>query len=64
MFCAFMHVTLNNFVLCIVFILLHFVVCMTAVREGYKENELYENFQDRTFKAEDQQLLIDQGKCP
>jgi hypothetical protein len=54
MFCAFMHVTLNNFVLCIVFILLHFVVCMTAVREGYKENELYENFQDRTFKAEDQ----------
>jgi hypothetical protein len=37
---------------------------MTAVREGYGENRFYENFQDQTFKAEDQQLLNDQGKCP
>jgi hypothetical protein len=64
MFCAFMHVILNIFVLCIVFILLPFVVCMTAAREGYEENEFYENFQDQTFEAEEQQLLNDQGKCP
>jgi hypothetical protein len=37
---------------------------MTVAREGYEENEFYENFQDQTFEAEDQQLLIDQGKCP
>jgi hypothetical protein len=37
---------------------------MTVAREGYDENEFYENFQDQTFEAEDQQLLIDQGKCP
>jgi hypothetical protein len=38
-----MHVILNIFVLCIVFILLHVVVCMSAAHEGYKENEFYEN---------------------
>jgi hypothetical protein len=59
-----MYVILNIFVLCIVFISLHFVVCMTAAREGYGENMFYENFEDQTFKAEDQQLLNDQGKCP
>jgi hypothetical protein len=64
MFRAFMHVMLNIFVLCIVFILLHFVICMTPVREGYKENEFYENFQDQTFEAKEQQFLNDQGRCP
>jgi hypothetical protein len=32
---------------------------MTAVHEGYEDNEFYENFQDQTFEAEDQQLLND-----
>jgi hypothetical protein len=59
-----MHVILNIFVLCIVFILLHFVVCMTAACEGYEENEFYENFQEQTFEAKEQQLLNNQGKCP
>jgi hypothetical protein len=54
-----MHVKLNIFVLCIVFISLYFVVCMTVVHEGYEDNEFYENFQDQTFEAEDQQLLND-----
>jgi hypothetical protein len=40
------------------------VVCSTAAREGYKEDALYENFQEQTFEAEDQQLLNNQGKCP
>jgi hypothetical protein len=54
-----MHVILNIFILCIVFISLHFVVCMTAACEGSKENDIYENFQDQTFEAEDQQILND-----
>jgi hypothetical protein len=37
---------------------------MTAASEGYMENEFYENFQEQTFEAEDQQLLNDEGKCP
>jgi hypothetical protein len=37
---------------------------MTVAREGFKENEFYEDFQDRTFEAEEQQLLNDQGNCP
>ena len=41
-----------------------FVVCSTAAREGYEEDALYENFQEQTFEAEDQQLLNSQGKCP
>jgi hypothetical protein len=64
MFLVFMLVILHYFVLCIVFILLHFVICMTTACEGYKENEFDEDFQDQTFKAEEQQLLNDQGKCP
>jgi hypothetical protein len=63
MFFEFMHVILQIFVLSIVFILLHFVICMTAAREGYEENEFYEDFQDQTFEAEEQQLMNDQGKC-
>jgi hypothetical protein len=59
-----MHVILHIFVLCIVFILLHFVICMTTTREGYEENEFYEDFQDQTFEMEEQQLLNEQGKCP
>jgi hypothetical protein len=43
---------------------MHFVVCMTVAREGYEENEFYEDFQDQIFEAEEQQLLNDQGKCP
>jgi hypothetical protein len=34
---------------------------MTAAREDYEENEFYEDFQDQTFEAEEQQLLDDQG---
>jgi hypothetical protein len=52
---------LNIFVLCTIFI---FVVCSTAAREGYEEDAVYENFQEQTFDAEDQQLLNNQGKCP
>jgi hypothetical protein len=52
---------LNIFVLCIVFI---FVVCSTAAREGYEDDMVYENIQEQTFEAEDQQLLNNQGKCP
>jgi hypothetical protein len=37
---------------------------MTTACEGYKENEFDEDFQDQTFKVEEQQLLNDQGKCP
>jgi hypothetical protein len=59
-----MYVVLNIFVLCIVFILLHFVICMTTACEGYEENEFYENIQDQTFEAVEQQLLNDQDKCP
>jgi hypothetical protein len=59
MFYAFMHVKLNIFALCIVFISLYFVVCMTVVHEGYEDNEFYENFQDQTFEAEDRQLPND-----
>jgi hypothetical protein len=36
---------------------------MTIAREGYEENEFYEDFQEQIFK-EEQQLLKDQGKCP
>jgi hypothetical protein len=61
MFFTFMHVIPHIFVMCHVFILLHFVISMTAAREGYEENELYEDFQDQTFEAEEQQLLNDQG---
>jgi hypothetical protein len=43
---------------------MHFVICMTAAREGYKENEFYVDFQDQIFEAEEQKLLNDQGKCP
>jgi hypothetical protein len=63
MFFAFMHVILNSFVLCIIFISLHFVVSMTAAHEGYEKNEFYENLQDQTLEAQDQQLLNDQGMC-
>jgi hypothetical protein len=41
-----------------------FVVCMTAAHEGYEESEFYEDFQDQTFEAEEQQLLNNHGKCP
>jgi hypothetical protein len=61
MFFVFMHVIPYIFVLCLVFILLHFVISMTAAREDYEENEFYEDFQDQTFEAEEQQLLDDQG---
>jgi hypothetical protein len=37
---------------------------MTVAREGFEENEFYEDIQDRTFEAEEQQLLNDQGNCP
>jgi hypothetical protein len=37
---------------------------MIAAHEGYEHNEFYEDFQDQTFEAEEQQLLNDQGKCP
>jgi hypothetical protein len=37
---------------------------MTVACEGYEENAFYEDFQDQTFKEEEQQLLNDQGKCP
>jgi hypothetical protein len=37
---------------------------MTTVREGYEENEFYEDFQDQIFEVEEQQLLNDQGRCP
>jgi hypothetical protein len=59
-----MHVILNIFVLCKVFILLHFVICVTAACEVYEENEFYEDFQDQIFEAEEQQLLNEQGKFP
>jgi hypothetical protein len=36
---------------------------MTAAHEGYEENEFYENLQDQTLEAQDQQLLNDQGMC-
>jgi hypothetical protein len=64
MFFIFIHIILHIFVLYIIFILLHFLVCMIAVCEGYEENEFYEDFHDQTFKAEEQQLLNEQGKCP
>jgi hypothetical protein len=64
MFFVFMHVILHIFVLCIVFILLHFVICMTAAHEGYVENKFYKDFLDQIFEAEKQQLLNNQGKCP
>jgi hypothetical protein len=55
---------LNIFVLCTVFIFVaFFVVCSTAA-EGYEEDAVYENFQEQTFEAENQQLLNNQGKCP
>jgi hypothetical protein len=38
-----------------------FVVCSTAAHEGYVEDAVYENFQEQTFEAEDQQLLNNQG---
>jgi hypothetical protein len=56
-----MHVIPYIFVLCLVLLLLHFVISMTAAREDYEENEFYEDFQDQTFEAEEQQLLDDQG---
>jgi hypothetical protein len=59
-----MHVILNIFVLFIVFMLLHFVICITATCEGYEENEFYKDFQDQIFEVEEQQLLNDQGNCP
>jgi hypothetical protein len=37
---------------------------MTIVGEVYEESEFYEEFQDQIFKAEEQQLLNNQGKCP
>ena len=56
---------LNIFVLCTVFIFVaFFVVCSTAAREGYEDDMVYENIQEQTFEAEDQQLLNNQGKCP
>jgi hypothetical protein len=42
----------------------HFVICMTAAREGYEENDFYKDFQDQLFEGEVQQLLNDQDKCP
>jgi hypothetical protein len=44
--------------------LVHFVICMTAAREGYEENLFYEDIQDQIFEAEEQQPLNDEGKCP
>jgi hypothetical protein len=49
MFFAFMQVIMHIFVLCIVFISLHFVLCMTTMHKGYEENEFYEDFQDQIF---------------
>jgi hypothetical protein len=37
-----------------------FIVCSTAAHEGYEEHTVYENFQEQTFEAEDQN---NQGKC-
>jgi hypothetical protein len=42
----------------------NFVICMTAAREGYEENDFYKDFQDQLFEGEVQQLLNDQDKCP
>jgi hypothetical protein len=33
-----------------------FIVCSIAAREGYKEDTVYENFQEQTTEAEDQQI--------
>jgi hypothetical protein len=44
--------------------LVHFVICMTGVREGNEENEFYEDLQNQIVEAEEQKLLNDQGKCP
>jgi hypothetical protein len=37
---------------------------MTVACEGYENHEFYENCQEKTFVLEDQQILIDEVKCP
>jgi hypothetical protein len=52
------------FLFCAQYFCCIFVICMTAACEGYENHEFYENCQEQTFELEDQQILINEVKCP